>query len=152
LAASFAFSPTSTTQTDVQVSAPTLSAGAPDGSAQIGINVGNRGLPTANGVFVTAELDPMLTFLNANPPPTSSAKTAENGDVYTWNVPNLRYLSQGLIVMNTGVPSATIGSRYPVTITVSTASSDVNQGNNTTVTEVMVAEQVYLPVTSRSED
>ena len=75
-----------------------------------------------------------------------------DGGAYTWNVPNLRFLSQGLIIMNTDVPSATIGTRYPMTITIATTSSDVNQGNNSVAAEVMVAEQVYLPVTSRSDD
>lgn len=153
IAPSYAFSPTSTTQTDVHISAPALSTGSPNGSAQLAIDVGNRGLPTANGVVVTAQLDPNLTFLGATPPPSEAVQAAEgDGGVYTWNVPNLRFLSQGLIIMNTGVPSATIGTRYPVTITIATSSSDVNQGNNTVVTEVMVAEQVYLPVTSRSDD
>ena len=75
-----------------------------------------------------------------------------SGGVYTWNVPNLAYLSQGKIVINTGVPSATIGTRYPVTITVSSSGSDANPANNTFVAEVMVAEQVFLPMTNRGED
>lgn len=153
IAPNFAFTPTSSTQSDVQVDAPPLNTGAPGGGAQIAISVGNRGLPTASGVIVTAELDPNLTFLSAEPPPAGNVQTsAAGGSVYTWNIPDLRYLSQGVVIMNTGVPSATIGARYPVTITISTASSDVNAGNNTTVAEVMVAEQVYLPSTQRSDD
>lgn len=146
------FAPTSISQPDAVVVAPGLSTGVPTGSAQVVVNVGNRGLPTANGVVVTAELDPNLTFLNAEPPPVANAQAATAGGIYTWNVPNLRYLSQGLIVMSTGVPSATIGARYPVTISVSTTASDANQENNTTVTQVMVAEQVYLPAVSRTDD
>ena len=153
VAPNFAFTPTSTTQTDVQIDAPPMNTGAPGGGAQIAINVGNRGLPTASGVVVTAELDPNLTFLNAEPPPVDGVRASmAGGGVYTWDVPDLRYLSQGLIVMNTGVPSATIGSRYPITITIMTTSSDVNQDNNTAVTEVMVAEQIYLPSTHRNDD
>lgn len=152
VAPNYSFAPTSNTQADVQVSAPTLSAGAPDGNAQIDVNVGNMGLPTASSVVVTAELDPQLIFAGANPPPNGGGMAAASGGVYTWNVPNLAYLSQGKIVINTGVPSATIGTRYPVTITVSSSGSDANPANNTFVAEVMVAEQVFLPMTNRGED
>jgi hypothetical protein len=153
IAPNFAYSPTSTTQSDAQIDAPSMSTGAPNGSAQVVVNIANRGLPAASGVVVTAELDPNLTFLNAEPAPAVNTQTATaDGDVYTWNVPDLRYLSQGLIVMNTGVPSATIGSHYPVTITIVTASSDANQDNNSAVTEVMVAEEVYLPAIDRNDD
>lgn len=153
VAPGLADSPSSTTQSDVEVNAPAVSSGDPGADAQVVMKVGNRGLPTATNVVVTAELDPNLAFLNSSPPPSDSAQAATNaGGVYTWNVPDLRYLSQGLIVMNTSVPSTTIGARYPVTITISTTGSDVNPGNNSTVTEVMVAEQVYLPATSSSGD
>lgn len=152
VAPNYSFAPTSNTQADIQVSAPPLSAGAPDGNAQIDVNVGNMGLPTASSVVVTAELDPQLIFAGANPPPNGGGMAAASGGVYTWNVPNLAYLSQGKIVINTGVPSATIGTRYPVTITVSSSGSDANPANNTFVAEVMVAEQVFLPMTNRGED
>ncbi|HQY89958.1 hypothetical protein [Caldilinea sp.] len=153
IARSNSFAPTSATQPDVKVVAPTLSTGAPAGSAQVGIAVSNRGLSLANGVTVTVELDPLLTYLSAEPAPAASAQTATSGGgTYTWNAPDLRYLSQGLILLSTGVPSATVGARYPVTISVGTTGSDVNQGNNTIVTEVMVAEQIYLPNASQGDD
>jgi hypothetical protein len=152
VARSNSFAPTSSTEADVRLMAPTMSTGAPNGSAQIGVAVSNRGLPTADGVKVTVELDPMLTLIGAEPPPDRTATASAAVDTFTWEMSPLRFLSQGLILINTGIPSTTVGSSYPVTITVEANGADANQTDNTTVTTVMAAEQFFLPLTNSSED
>ncbi len=151
LARANSFAPTSLTQTDVNIGAPSLTSGPPGGgAAALNIRVGNAGLTTAEGAQVTLELDVALTLLNATPQPNLSDTTSiHNGGIYTWSLPALRHLSQGLILVNVGLPTTPVGSRYPVRISVTANSPDANPNNNLVVTEVMVAEQVYLPVTQK---
>jgi hypothetical protein len=47
---------------------------------------------------------------------------------------------------------ADYGNRFPVTLTLASNGLETNLNNNTATTEVMVARQVFLPVTSRSRD
>ena len=99
---------------------------------------------------MTLVLDVALTLLNATPQPNLSYTTSiHNGGIYTWSLPSLHHLSQGLILVNVGLPTTPVGSRYPARISVTANSPDANPNNNLVVTEVMVAEQVYLPVTQK---
>lgn len=151
LARANSFAPASLTQTDVNVGASGLTSGLPGGAAALNIRVGNAGLTTAEGVQVTLELDVALTLTSATPQPNMSDTTSiHNGGIYTWSVPALHHLSQGLILVNVGLPTTSVGSRYPARISVTTSSPDANPNNNLVVTEVMVAEQVYLPVTQKT--
>lgn len=78
-APSNSFAPVSATQPAVKVETPALSTGAPNGGAQLGIRVSNRGLAVANGATVTVELDPLLSFVAATPAPTVAAQAADAG-------------------------------------------------------------------------
>ncbi|MBC7227719.1 MAG: hypothetical protein H5T61_10870 [Thermoflexales bacterium] len=48
------------------------------------------------------------------------------------------------------VPGAEIGTRYPVTWTLTSAGSESNPNDNTAATQVMVARQVFLPLVLRN--
>ncbi|MFW6136004.1 MAG: hypothetical protein ACOC7N_04200 [Chloroflexota bacterium] len=52
-------------------------------------------------------------------------------------------------MVQTDVPSATVGSRYPVTWTLWSAGPEVDPSDNRAVAEVMVARQVLLPLVLR---
>jgi hypothetical protein len=156
IAPDLSFAPVSTTQPDAAVASPRLSSAPPQGTAQVVINVANWGLPTADGVVVTAEIDPRLTFKGAVPEPSSTEIAADETGAapqkVVWNAPDLAYLSAGRIVLSTGVPSATIGSQYPVTVTVTLNGADFNPQNNTSKTRVTVSEMLYTPFVVKGQE
>jgi uncharacterized repeat protein (TIGR01451 family) len=155
IATNRAFDPASTTLPDVGVAAPGLSTGAPGSMAQLTIGLMNRGLPPATSVVVTAVLDAQLQFVSAVPAPAQvQAADGEGagGVALTWNLPPLAYLTVGQIVLTTGVPSATIGTTYPVTVSVAHGGADANPANMTVQTQVMAAQQLFTPLVAKSEE
>jgi uncharacterized repeat protein (TIGR01451 family) len=157
IATNRAFDPASATLPNVGVTAPGLSTGAPGGMAQTTIGLMNRGLPPATNVEVKAVLDAQLQFVSAVPAPAqvqaiTGADGTAGGVELTWNLPPLAFLSAGQIVLATGVPSATIGTTYPVTITVAHAGTDANPANMTVQTQVMAAQQLFTPLVVKSEE
>jgi len=122
-----------------------LVGAAPGGTAAIPASVGNYGSTPATAVVLTATLDSNLGYTGASPVPTSVS-----GDTIVWNLANLGFLGNGRVILHTTVPSATIGTRYPVTWMISSAGPEYNPADNTIITEVMVAHQVFLPLVFRS--
>lgn len=125
---------------DGRITSP-LAGGPPGGIATILASVGNYGRGIATSVVCTATLDSNLTYVSANPTPISTT-----GGVIVWNLPNLKFLGTGQILLRVQVPSALIGTRYPVTWTLTSAGPEANPADNFSVTQVMVAQQVFLPV------
>ncbi len=157
IAANRAYDPSSTTLPDVSVTAPSLTTGPSGGITQLAIGLANQGLPIASSVVVTAQLDSQLTYVSAVPEPSlvaaaGAGSTSEGGAELTWNVPSLSYLTYGRILLSTSVPSATIGSTYPVTITVSHSGADYDDGDMTIQTQVMVAEQLFTPMVAKGDE
>ncbi|MEA3310474.1 MAG: hypothetical protein U9Q70_13330, partial [Chloroflexota bacterium] len=118
---------------------------APGGTAAIPASVGNYGLTPATAIVLTATLDSNLGYTGASPAPISVS-----GGTIVWNLANLGFLGNGQVILHTTVPSATIGTRYPVTWTISSAGSEYNSADNTITTEVMVAHQIFLPLVFRN--
>ena len=118
-----------------------LVGAAPGGAAAIPASVGNYGSSLATTVVLTGTLDSNLGYTGASPVPTSVS-----GDTIVWNLANLGFLGNGRVILHTTVPSATIGTRYPVTWTISSAGTEYNPVDNTITTEVMVARQIFLPL------
>lgn len=152
-----AFDPSSTTLPDVAVATPPLSSGAPGGRAQVTIGLANHGLPIASSVVVTAQLAAELQYVSAVPEPVQmqaagDTSMGQGGAELVWNVPSLSYLTYGQILLVTGVPSATIGSTYPVTITVAHAGADYDDGNMTVQTQVMVARELFTPLVTKGRE
>jgi len=129
---------------DGRVTSP-LAGGAPGGIAAVSALAGNYGRTTATSVICTATLDSHLAYAGALPAPTSAST-----HTVVWNLPNLGFLGGGQVVLYATVPSATIGTRYPVTWTLTSAGPEANPADNTVTTEVMVARQVYLPLIFKS--
>lgn len=132
-----------TNNVDAKVTS-SLVGGAPGGTAGIPATVRNYGLTTATSVVLTATLDSNLGYVGALPAPASVETTT-----VVWVLDDLDYLGEGRVALYTSVPSTTIGTRYPITWTVTSAGTEFNPSDNTTVTEVMVALQVFLPIICR---
>lgn len=122
-----------------------LAGGPPGGVAAISALVGNYGRTTATSVVLTATLDSNLTYAGAIPNPT-----AVSTPTVVWNLPDLGFLGGGQVVLWATVPSTTIGTRYPVTWTLTSAGTEATPDDNTAVTQVMIARQVFLPLVLRN--
>jgi hypothetical protein len=123
-----------------------LAGGAPGGAAVIGVTYTNHGLTSATGLVVTATLGSELTYLCD----TSAVSPTMTGNSITWSLPDIGFLDERQFGLYLGVPgTAAIGTRYPVTLTLSANEPDANVVDNTATLEVMAALQVYLPVVTR---
>lgn len=126
-----------------------LTNGPPGGSAAIGIQTTNRGAAVAAGVTLTATLGAGLTYDSD----TSGVAPTVSGNTVVWNLPDMGLFDSHNFVLYVQTPAGTnYGARYPVALTLASNGPEVNPSNNTATTEVMVARQVFLPVTTRSRD
>ena len=123
-----------------------LAGGAPGGGAALRASLGNAGAAEATSVVLTATLDSRLAYRGASPAPASA-----KGDAVVWDLPDVAYLGGGQVVVRTDVPSATVGTRYPVTWTISSAGPEAAPADNTAIGQVMVARQVFLPLVLRGQ-
>lgn len=121
-----------------------LAGAPPGGTATIPASLGNHGAARATSVVLTATLDSRLGYTGVTPAPASV-----EGRTVVWTLLDLAYLGGGRVRVHAQVPSATIGSRYPVTWTLSSAGPEADPSDNRAVGEVMVARQVFLPLVLR---
>jgi hypothetical protein len=134
-----------TNDVDAWVSS-SLAGAAPEGMATIPASLGNHGSTAATSVVLTATLDSNLSYNSASPAPKNIGV-----DTVVWNLADIGYLGSGRVILHADVPSATIGTRYPVTWTLASAGPEADMSNNTTTTEVMLAHQIFLPLISRGD-
>ena len=127
--------------------AASLSGGPPGGNAAVGLRYANRGTATATGVVLTATLDSNLTYVGD----TSGSSPVVSGNDVTWTLPDLDFLADGRFTLYVGVPAgADYGTRYPITLTLTSAGLEANGADNTATAYVMVARQVFLPLVMRN--
>lgn len=143
-----AVKPMSTIMPALFVNTQSHAVGPQDGVAGFTVEVSNQGTPLAPGVTLTAQLPFSVTYAGASLPPTSVLPAATDGGSVIWNLPNLDYLSSGVLTIYTTVPSTTVGASYPVTLTInSTTESEVSNGVR--VVQVVEGTPVFLPVVAR---
>jgi uncharacterized repeat protein (TIGR01451 family) len=124
-----------------------LFAGQPGGNAAIALRYTNYGGTTATGVTLTATLGNGLTYAGD----TSGIVPTVSGNLVVWNLPDLGLLADGSFMLYVGVPTgATPGTRYPITLLLTSAGPEINPGNNTATAQVMAARQIYLPLVMRN--
>jgi len=115
----------------------------PGGNAAIGVHYANHGATTATTVVLTATLDAALTYIGD----TSGISPTVIGNEVTWNLPDLAFLEGGNFVLYVQVPSgAARGTRYPVTLTLSSTGPEANPADNVVAAEVVVSHQIFLPL------
>jgi hypothetical protein len=124
-----------------------LFGGPPGGNAAVGVRYANRGATIATGVVLTATLDSNLTYVSD----TSGVMPTMSGNDVVWNLPDLGFLESGDFTLYVQVPSgADYGTRYPITLTLTSACSEANPSDNTASAQVMAARQVFLPLVLRN--
>jgi uncharacterized repeat protein (TIGR01451 family) len=122
-----------------------LVGATPGGAANMAVTYLNHGAAIATNVVLTATLDSNLTYLSD----TSGIAPSISGNDITWNLPDMGLYDGGGFMLRLNVPSAAIGTRYPVTFTLTASGSEANSTDNTGSGEVMIAYQVYLPLIRR---
>jgi hypothetical protein len=141
----FAIAPYAGSAVDVYVQAPTKIGAQPGGVTSLSIQVGNQGGGAASQVKFIAELDAALTYLGATPAPSSNT-----GNIYTWNLSDLAGGAVQTVSVRVRVPvGATLGTLYPVDMSVSCSEVDSYTDNDTQTSQVMAARQLFLPLARR---
>ena len=126
-------------------SAP-LFGGPPGGNATLGVRYANHGATTATGVVLTASLDSNLTYVGD----TSGIVPTVNGNDLVWSLPDLEFLDSYDFSLYLQVPSgAAYGTRYPVTLTLTSVGPEDSVSDNIANAGVMAARQVFLPLVCR---
>ncbi len=121
-----------------------LFAGPPGGNAGVSIRYTNHGATTATHAVITATLSTGLTYLGD----TSGIIPTVSGNQVVWNLPNMSFEYESReFKLYVQVPSgASYGTRYPVTLTLTSDGPEINAADNTASAEVMAARQVFLPL------
>ncbi len=130
---------------DTYIDSPSLSSSAPGGVATIPVSFGNIGSSTASSVTITATLDISLTYQtdSAGIPPLV------DGNTLTWQLESdLNFLGNGQFTLRVSAPDSPYGTRFPVTLQITSPESEANPSNNIVEVDVFVARQVFLPVIS----
>lgn len=135
---------TATTSNVDVTTVSSLVGAASGGVAIIPASIHNYGRTTATSLVVTATLDSALGYVNGWPTPTTATAST-----VAWPLDDLTFLGEGRVFLYTTVPSATIGTRYPVTWTATSAGTESNPADNSYVAVVMVARQTFLPLVLR---
>lgn len=124
-----------------------LFGGPPGGNAAVGVRYANHGATIASNIVLTATLDSNLAYVSD----TSGAAPTVSGNDVVWNLPGLDFLEGRNFTLYVQVPSgADYGTRYPITLTLTSAGLEANPSDNVANAEVMVARQVFLPTVSHN--
>jgi uncharacterized repeat protein (TIGR01451 family) len=123
-----------------------LFGGPPGGNVAVSVRDTNHGATTATGVVLTATLDSNLTYVSD----TSGVVPTVSGNDVVWSLPDLGFLDSQDFALYVQVPSgAAYGTRYPMTLTMTSDGPEANTADNTDSAEVMAARQVFLPLVFR---
>ena len=130
-----------TPDVDAWITAPDLVVVEPGGTADLTIEYGNMGEATAVSTTLTISLDTHLLYTSAIPAPTNVTSTT-----LTWELDELSFYEWSQIWLYTTVPNDAVGTRYPLTMTVSSFGPEAYLKNNWVNTEIIVAKRLFLPL------
>jgi hypothetical protein len=121
--------------------------GPPGGDVAVTARYANHGVTLATNVVLTATLDSHLTYVSD----TSGIVPTMIGENVVWNLPDLDFLDGQDFTLYIQLPAdAAYGTRYPITLTLTSSGPEANVSDDTANAEVMAARQVFLPVVFRS--
>ena len=126
-------------------SAPWVGA-TPGGIAVVYLTVENLGTRPLAGGTLTATFNPALTYLNDD----VAWPVSGSGNSVSWSIPTLSFLDgQPIRVWVNLAGNATIGSSYPISLSLTGFGSESNSGNNNATMDVMAARLITLPALQR---
>ena len=121
---------------------PSLLTGAAQGDpTRIAIAYSNPGATTQNTITLTARLADQLIYLDSSPFTPTIA-----GPTLIWQLPALGLLDEQMINLRVQPPVAPLGTRFPVTLTMTAANTATLPFQSSITVEVMIAAQSYLPL------
>jgi hypothetical protein len=135
----------STPDVDLLVQAPSTVGGKPSEIAVIPIEFDNYGISTASSVVLSATLGGGLTYFGDS----SGVVPSINGNIVTWNLPDVSLTAGELFYLQVTVPGDPLGTMYPVDISIASAGPEADPTNNATSMEVMAALPTYLAIMTR---
>jgi hypothetical protein len=138
---SYSWQPSSGVDTLVGTAAASVPAmaGKP---ASLALSYANQGTTTATSVVMTATMASGLAYGSD----TSGIVPTLSGRHIIWHLPDLHFMDSAGFVLRLNVPSAAVGTHYPVTLTIHSAGTDAAPANNVAHTEILVARSLYLPI------
>lgn len=124
---------------DLYVDAPSFALGSENGNAQIQVSLGNIGGETAASVTLVAILDTSLNYVSASPLPSSVI-----GQTVTWNLENRAPFTTQGVTLVVQLPGS--GTFFPVTLTASSAGTELESSDNTAEVQVIMGSyRLYIP-------
>jgi uncharacterized repeat protein (TIGR01451 family) len=127
---------------DLWVKAGNKANGVPGATIQQTLVYGNQGSFPAQGVTLSVTLPDKLTFVSADPAPTSV-----NGQILSWDAGDLAGKSGPFTIQITATvaPDAELLSALNLSAAIQTTSNELETANNTAETQVIVEARMYLP-------
>ncbi|NOK63452.1 MAG: hypothetical protein GFH25_541276n9 [Chloroflexi bacterium AL-N10] len=124
---------------------PPLFGVPPADEVDIPIRYMNVGRMTAADVRLTVTMDSALTYISD----ASEITSAIDGEHIVWDLPDMGYLDSAAWNLRVQVPEVPYGTRYRVTVDVSSAEENHHAVPQRAEMEVMVARQTVLPIIGR---
>lgn len=142
---SFSWTPVEGVDGDISPGAA-LVGGTAGKSAGIDIHYANYGATTATGVVLTATLPLSVTYVGDS----SGLTPTVEGNTVTWHLPDMSLLDQDRFTLWVNLPAVEPGTRYTVTLSWHAGNGEENPANNTASVEIMVANQLFMPINARN--
>ena len=120
-------------------------SGVVHGDAVIDVHYSGRGGQKATGVVLTATLDPRLAYRSD----TTGVTPTVNGNMVTWNLPDVRLFDQHEFILQLQVTSGALGDQIPVHLALTSTQPDLNPDDNVASVAVRVDRPLYLPLALR---
>lgn len=138
--------PTAVPGVDASIDAPAQVTAPSGGVASIPIEFANLGQTTASQVVITVTLSADLVYLDD----TLGIAPSMTGDSVVWQLPtNLGAQNYGEFQLRVGVPTAPLGTLYPLALEIDSLEADGAQANNTDDLVLVVSNYTYLPLMNR---
>lgn len=116
-----------------------------DRSAHIPIKYVNQSQDRQSQITLTAVLGDGLTYLASSVPVTPTIQV----NTLVWQLPDLAPWESGEVNLQVQAPTASVGTRYPVTLTLSTVTGEAEPVQNSTTIAVRLVAYTYLPIITR---
>ena len=114
--------------------------------AKITIRYGNKGTLASGALTLTASLNGNLMYASD----TSPVKPIINENMITWDFSDLEPAAWEQFDLYSTLPeSPTVGTMYPVTVTVGLQLTESNLHNNSDIAKVIVDQPLFLPLVKR---